>query len=375
MFSILLIVFIFFLLFSFYIIKKKLNYWLPAYIKRLFFSLNSETKNKPIDLMVLWVDHFELNGHKDRLKAWSHDYPILAKRHKDSDGHHPKHTFFYAMDLMHEHELKALQHLVADGFGEFELHWHHDHDNERSFIHKMNTAFDIFHQYGYMKPYQTGKKACFAFIHGNWSLANSRGKHFCGVDNEIDLLQKMGCYADYTFPALFSEAQPPWINAIYYTQKKNQAKSYFKGRESRVGQQTASDEFMIFQGPLTINWRDWRHHWHPTIENGDINEYPTHDDPKRIRSWIKQKIHVKGAPNWQFIKLFSHGAQDYRSVVSKTTEKMFHYFESHYNDNVRYRLHYVTAREAYNIVKAAEDGKKGNPNNYRNYIIPSPLSR
>jgi hypothetical protein len=38
-------------------------------------------------------------------------------------------------------------------------------------------------------------------------------------------------------------------------------------------------------------------------------------------------------------------------------------------------LHYVTAREAYNIVKAAEDGKGGNPEAYRNYRIPPPLVR
>ncbi len=30
----------------------------------------------------------------------------------------------------------------------------------------------------------------------------------------------------------------------------------------------------------------------------------------------------------------------------------------------------MTAREAYNIVKAAEAGEKGNPEKYRNYQIP-----
>ena len=38
-------------------------------------------------------------------------------------------------------------------------------------------------------------------------------------------------------------------------------------------------------------------------------------------------------------------------------------------------LHYVTTREAYNIAKAAEAGKSGNPNDYRDYIIPPPVNR
>jgi hypothetical protein len=34
----------------------------------------------------------------------------------------------------------------------------------------------------------------------------------------------------------------------------------------------------------------------------------------------------------------------------------------------------MTAREAYNVVKAAEDGKDGNPENYRDYRIPKPCN-
>jgi len=49
---------------------------------------------------------------------------------------------------------------------------------------------------------------------------------------------------------------------------------------------------------------------------------------------------------------------------------MFSYLEKAYNDGIRYRLHYVTAREVYNIVKAAEDGMTGDPHQYRDYRIP-----
>jgi hypothetical protein len=356
-----------------YVKKKRIDVWLNSYWNGLFNKV--ETSESPIDIMLLFVDHFELNGHADRLEAWDKRYPAIAKKHTDSDGQHPKHSFFYAMDLMHEHELEALQHLVKDGYGEFELHWHHDHDTEETFTTKLSQAFEIFHKYGYMKPYKDGQPACFSFIHGDWSLGNSRGEKYCGVDNEITLLMQAGCYGDYTFPALFNEAQPPFINNIYYANDTDKKAAHFKGRDAEVGVEQSNDEFMVFQGPLTINWKDWRHKWHPTIEDGDINRFPTHDDPRRIDAWIRQKIHVKGNPNWQFVKIFCHGAQDHLSVVSDTTDRMFDYLEKNYNDGEKYRLHYVTAREAHNIVKAAEKGLTGNPNEYRDFIIPHPLNR
>ncbi|MBL4868559.1 MAG: hypothetical protein JKY67_19515 [Pseudomonadales bacterium] len=356
-----------------YLEKKRVSIWIRHYLKRLL--KNSSKVNGPIDIMLLFVDHFELNGHADRLHAWDKRYPELASRHKDSDGEYPKHTFFYAMDLMHEHELKSLEHLVEEGFGEFELHWHHSHDTPESFVEQIRDAMKIFHRYGFMKPYKKGQEACFSFIHGNWSLDNSGGIECCGVDNEIELLIQEGCYGDFTFPALFSDAQPPTTNNIYYCIDDGKPKSYEKGRESVVGVTPKSEEFMIFQGPLTINWTDWRHKWHPTIEDGDINHIPTQGDPKRIDAWVRQAIHVEGKPEWQFVKIFCHGAQDHQSVVGPATDKMFSYFESKYNDGKKYRLHYVTAREAYNIVRAAEDGKSGNPNGYRDYKIPHPLKR
>ena len=51
---------------------------------------------------------------------------------------------------------------------------------------------------------------------------------------------------------------------------------------------------------------------------------------------------------------------------------MFTYLESKYNDGKNYVLHYVSAREMYNIAVAAEAGKTGNPGEYRDFKIPRP---
>jgi len=356
--------------------KKFLNIWIMSYLKRLVSGwLKPKKVDGPIHLMVLVVDHFELNGHEDRLTAWVDGYPKIADQFKDADGEKPKHTFFYALDLLHEHELEALRPLQQNGYGEFELHWHHANDTPETFMAELERVMPIFQQHNFMKPVEPGKLACFSFIHGNWSLANSRGAKFCGVDNEIQLLQAAGCYGDFTFPALFQIAQPSYTNSISYSVDNGCPKSYEKTRFSQVGEVAQKDEFMIFQGPLTVNWLDWRHKWHPTFEDGDLHAQATHGDPLRIDSWVRQAIYVEGRPEWQFVKLFCHGAQDHASVVGPATHAMFTHFEENYNDGEQYILHYVTAREAYNIVKAAEEGKTGNPNDYRDYKIAHPEQR
>ncbi|MFT6770581.1 MAG: hypothetical protein ACJARU_000781, partial [Congregibacter sp.] len=38
-------------------------------------------------------------------------------------------------------------------------------------------------------------------------------------------------------------------------------------------------------------------------------------------------------------------------------------------------LHYVSSREMYNIAKAAEAGNSGNPNDYRDFVLPKPHFR
>ena len=43
-----------------------------------------------------------------------------------------------------------------------------------------------------------------------------------------------------------------------------------------------------------------------------------------------------------------------------------------YNDGRDWVLHYVTAREMFNIAVAAIEGRTGNPNDYRDHTLPPP---
>jgi hypothetical protein len=60
------------------------------------------------------------------------------------------------------------------------------------------------------------------------------------------------------------------------------------------------------------------------------------------------------------------------TLLGAAAHAMHDHLERVYNDGVNHILHYVTAREMYNIIKAAEAGKDGNPNAWRDFELPVP---
>jgi hypothetical protein len=124
---------------------------------------------------------------------------------------------------------------------------------------------------------------------------------------------------------------------------------------------------MIFQGPLAIDWSNG------CIEDGAVeNSSPPH--PRRLRAWLAGHVHVRGRPEWVFVKLHTHGMQNRASFLSAANDALFGSMEGWWG-RPPFRLHYVTAREAYNIAKAAEAGHAGDPNDYRDYLTPRPANR
>jgi len=177
---------------------------------------------------------------------------------------------------------------------------------------------------------------------------------------------------------VYKRQQSRKINSIYYAiDNPYRPKSYNTGIDVEVNRKPSGD-LMIIQGPLCLNWERRKLFILPTIENGNItaDNPPT---PDRVDLWIKQHIHVVGRPDWVFVKVYTHGAQD-RNIEAFLgpggyLDNLYSQLESAYNDGSRYSLHYVTAREMYNIIKAAEAGEQGNPGNYRDYAIPTYANR
>jgi hypothetical protein len=97
----------------------------------------------------------------------------------------------------------------------------------------------------------------------------------------------------------------------------------------------------------------------------------------RHPQWVETGIHVEGRPEWIFVKVHTHGTQerDMDTLLGPAMGKAFSHLETQYNDGKNWKLHYVSAREMYNIAKAAEAGKTGDPNAYRDYLIARPEYR
>ena len=89
---------------------------------------------------------------------------------------------------------------------------------------------------------------------------------------------------------------------------------------------------------------------------------------------MRTGVHVEGRPEWIFVKIHTHGTQecDLDTLLGAPMREAFAHLEREYNDGERWQLHYVSAREMYNIVKAAEAGETANPGQYRDYRIARP---
>ena len=359
---------------------RNMHIWLADYLRRR----RPARVPGPVHVMFCFVDHFEpmwrgadLAAQRARVDRWCRDYRALAGRHRDADGRPPQHSFFYPEEEYAPEHLDKLAALCADGFGEIEVHLHHDDDTEANFRESIARFCRILHERHGALPRDPGDGHLrFGFIHGNWCLDNSRPDgRWCGLDNELVLLRELGCYADFTLPSAPSDTQTRTVNAIYYaTDDPHAPKSHDRGAPVEVGGTPVGD-LMIVQGPLGLNWRERRHGVLPRIENADVRAGcpPT---PARVDAWVRTGIHVRGRPDWVFVKVHTHGTQesDMDTLLGDAADAMHAYLERSYNDGARYVLHYVTARETYNIIKAAEAGERGDPGRYRDYALPAPPS-
>ena len=188
--------------------------------------------------MVMMADHFEPLYFEERVRRWEVGYPAFADRHRDHYGRVMQHTWFYPGDQVNHLFLQTLAGLVARGYGEVELHYHHGFDSYASFERRLNTAIAEFQKHGFLKTVDGQTK--YGFVHGNFGLDNSSGQVMCGVNEEIKLLLSTGCFADFTFPSIREPAQPRAVNRIYEASDDPGPKSYdqalpFTGASSRDG--------------------------------------------------------------------------------------------------------------------------------------------
>jgi hypothetical protein len=341
----------------------------------------------PVHLIVALADHFEpaidpTDGQKRvprseqlrRLENWSREYPKAVDRLRDHDGRPFGHTYFYPAEQYDEELVAMLAEHCHAGWGETEIHLHHG-------FHAPDTAENTRHVLIEFRDRLAWRHRClsveegsteprYAFVHGNFALANSAGGRFCGVDSEMQILADTGCYADFTMPSGFwHPAQTAKINSVYECALPlDQAAPHRSGRDLAVGQPPKTFP-LIVQGPLVADAGTTLRTGRPAIDNGAITG-PVPMTLNRLELWKKARIHVARRPDWLFIKLHCHSMDPTQqdAVIGGAFRNFLEEFVSGARER-KETLHFVTAREMANILLAACDGRDGNPGDYRDYRL------
>ena len=359
-------------------LRDKHLHWLGGYAQHLVRKAATRRGRGPRHLLFALADHHEpLHGQptpaaaRERVRAWHERYPALAAEFRDADGHPPRHSFFYPGDQYAPEYVAPIAELCARGLGEVELHLHHDGDTAEKLRADLLRYLALFAEHGHLT--REGGRPRYAFIHGDWCLANSReDRRFCGVDAEIPLLFDTGCYADFTFPSAPDETQPRVVNRIYWPSGDlHRARAYEQAEPARVGV-IHRDRILMVTGPLALARVPRPGHFSFGIEAGHLTAVEPANQA-RVRAWVAQGIHVRGRPEWVFCKVHTHGSPEPQAnMLLGDGGRVLHRELARYNDGERWILHYVTAREMFNIAIAAMDGQRGNPHQFRDYVLAPP---
>jgi hypothetical protein len=284
--------------------------WLLPYLKdRLRASIRP---TKPKRAWVAITDHYEPMGGGATVEAalgrvakWRDRWPRIADdAPRDAQGQRPQYSFFYPQEEYRRDLLDGIAEMVRLGVGDVEVHLHHQNERRETFIQKVSEFCSrLTDDHGLLR--QREGRTVFGFIHGNWALDNSRPDgQFCGLNGEIALLRDLGCYADFTMPAVPSPAQSRVINRIYWCTNNadNRPRSFDRGVDARPNGGRRGDLLMI-PGPLGLRYA---HRLRPRLETGEIALYDM-PDAVRARLWFDLAPTIGDDI---FIKLFTHGGPE-----------------------------------------------------------------
>jgi hypothetical protein len=339
----------------------------------------------PLHVILALADHFEpaidpADGRKRvsyseqerRLEYWTTEYPKVVDGWRDHDGRPLLHTYFYPAEQYDEGLLERLAEHCHAGWGEVEIHLHHGSPHPDSAENTRRVLTEFRDRLAFRHRCLETEAGCagpaYAFVHGNFALANSAAGRFCGVDSEMQILAETGCYADLSMPSgMWHPAQIGKTNSLYECALPlDQPAPHRQGRELIAGR--VPDTFpLIIQGPLVTDIRRTLGSARPVLENGGITgaNPPT---MHRFSLWKQAQVRVFGRPDWLFVKLFCHGMNPTQkdAVIGDSFRKFLSALVGEANDR-KETLHFVSAREMANIVLAACEGREGDPGSYRDY--------
>lgn len=345
---------------------RNMQYWLGPYVTGRFAAPECHPDDV-VDVFIAICDHWEPAcygaSHQtalQRVQRWREEYPRLFDQFRDANDRPPQYTFFFPQDEYHPAYLDGIAPLCEAGFGDVDVHLHHDNDSPQQLQDKLEEFKETLHsQHGLLRRDPVTGEIVYGFIHGNWALCNSRPDgHCCGVDQELTVLLETGCYADFTMPSAPSPTQTRIINSLYYAiDRPGERKSHNSGVLARVGQRPPKDHLLMIQGPLCLDWNSRKFGLIPRIENGDLHGGRV-GSARRLQLWIDAGVTVAGQPNWRFVKLHTHGCKDenINDLLGPPMQQFYRELQQLTEQQPNLRLHFVTAWEMAQLVHQAECG-------------------
>jgi hypothetical protein len=358
--------------------------WLGPYILQTA-RRRAPGPDRDVHVLLCLADHYEpkaqqvsIERGQARVDHWVREFPRQFARFRDSSGRNPRHSFFFPIEEYEPGYLDALTRLCRQGFGEVEVHLHHDRDTAEGLRAKLLAFRELlFERHELLARHKDTGEIGYAFIHGNWALCNSRPDgRWCGVNNELDILRETGCFADFTFPSAPSPTQPPTINSIYYGRDRpGRPRSGDRGVSIGVAAPPAKS-LLLIQGPLLLDSTNRKWGLVPRVENGCLQASQP-PSLQRLDAWLRARVQVATRPDWFFVKLHAHGAPEdaHETLLGEPMARFHEDLAGRARDDPRFHYHYVTAREMYNLAKAAEDGYQGPVAGALDYLFVSNLGK
>jgi hypothetical protein len=310
-----------------------------------------------------------------RLERWCREYPLRFGAYRDAEGRPFIHSYFYPAEQYDQPLIARLAEHCRTEWGEIEIHLHHGvqfPDSADSTRRQLIEFRDrLAEEHGCLSYWGESAEPRYAFVHGNFALANSNQGRACGVDSEMQILAETGCYADMTLPTgAFHPAQIGKINSIYECARPlTERAPHRQGRNLSLGRAPQIFPLMV-QGPLLPAFRSGGgiRRW-VRVDNAALTG-PNPATLDRLRRWKRAGISVEGRPDWLFIKLHCHGMdpRHHEALLGSAMQNFLRELTEGAEERNEV-LHFTSAREMVNIILAACDGKEGNPGEYRDYRL------
>ncbi len=341
-------------------LPRAMDQWLLPYWRRPRHDVNAL---KAVFLAV--CDHYEPHHQTDaagalkRVRRWRKDYPRSIQGLTDDAGREPRHTFFYPIEQVDGEVLKELGGICEGTGSEVEVHLHHADDNATHLEAVLEEGKARFVEHGFLHRDAEGQVR-YGFIHGNWAIGNCHPKGAkCGVQEELAILKRTGCYADFTMPSAPDVTQLPRVNALYHAPLSASGRAVAMGPDvgAHAFAEAERSGLLMVQGPLGWAWQRRKWGLVPKVENGDLTGvHPP--STTRLHDWLRLAPRVSQRPDWAFVKLHTHGA------IPRTSTMFLDGVMRHFHQRLRtllgemgIALYYVTAREMAAAIKAAACGQ------------------